>query len=341
MQALISSDFIIEPAFADENNIHKSVNDIIKINKMVNNDYKVDIVTQDELISKLSDAGLYPCERVFRENIAKYNLEDEVSSHDIVTMIHNIVQRSEELSSYTDIFEVESDELNISPDKKSIFSRCNVDDLINDFMMISIINETYHHDVKFITGRGDVVTSYTIKSDKVVIYSDEQSEQLDVEHNFILTPSVDEFLISVGSAAIWSKASNSYILSLAIYTRVLELRTSSGETYDDDFTLDSFSIGDKFIDSLSSFQCGPSGRFGNVCFEAISRLIFGSPKDELNEFRTSSAKAAKQRKRGEDLAYRTHVTSSGEGIRLMVWYLASGEFELANVGNKFDLNIEA
>jgi len=341
MQAMISSDFLIEPAFANEKQLQKSVSDIVKINKMVNDDYQVDIVTQDDLIKKLSDAGLYPCERVFRENIAKYYFDEEVSSKDIVTMVHNIVQRSEELSLYTDLFEIEFDNVDIIPDKKEISSRCCIDSLVYDFMMISLINEIYKYNLSFIVGGNEQVTNFNLKSEKVVIYAEEQSEFIDYEKELVLTSSVDEFLINVGSEVIWNRASNDYILALAIYTRVLELRLSSGEIYDDEFTLDSFVIGDAFFDSLHTYQCGPSERFGNACFEAIARLIFGSPKEELNVFRASSEKGAKQRTRGDDLAYRTHVTKGGEGIRLMVWHLPTGEFELANVGNKFDLHIEA
>ncbi|MCC4818490.1 hypothetical protein BCU85_07670 [Vibrio lentus] len=339
MQAMISSEFLIEPAFSCKDFLQKSVRDIIKINKMVNNNYDVDIIVQDELISKLSDAGLYPSEKVFNENIIKHGLDDEISSKDIVTMIHNIVQRSDDLSSYTEVFEIEFENVNIIPDKNEITYKCCMDDLIYDFMMVILINEIYKFNLKIIFSLSNKIKDINLQTGKVIIYADEQSEIKGVDTSFALS-SVDELLLDFGSINIWAKTNNEYTLSLAIYTRVLELRKQSGITYDDDFNLDSFVIGDGFINSLYANQCGPNERFGSACFDAISRLISGSPKEALSVFRVSSEKNAAQRTRGLDLAFRTHVTKGSEGIRLMVWALPTGEYELANVGNKFELNIQ-
>lgn len=341
MQALISSEFLIEPAFADKNNLQKSVDDIIKINKMVNNDYHVDVVTQNELLDKLIQAKLYPSEGVFKQNLYKYDLEDEISSQDIVTMIHNIMQRSVDLSSYTDIFEIEYGNVDVTPRKESILSRCCIDSLIYDFLMASIINSSRNQNLNLIFGRDNQVNSYNLKTDEVVLYCADQTESLhNVDNKLATTKSVDDFLLFIGADVIWNGVNNMYSLSLAIYTKVLELRRDSGKTYDNEFTLDCFNIGDGFMDSLIACQCIPNSRFGSTCFEAIARLIEGNPKESLNEFRVDSGKNAKQRTRGNDLAFRTHVTKGNEGIRLMVWRLPTGIYELANVGNKFDLDIQ-
>jgi len=314
MQAVISSEFIIEPAFADEINLAKSVDDLIKINKIVNNDYQIDIIRQDDLLDTLIGAELYPSEGVFRKNIAKYDLEDEISSQDIVTMIHSIIQRSQELSSYSDIFDLEYDSVNVTPGKNTIFSRFCVDSLIYDLMMTSVINNSNNTNLNFITGNNNDVTEYNLQSDEVVIYSQDQTEIIKLNHNITLTKCVDDFLLGIGATNIWNNVSNNYTLALAIYTRVLELRVSSGKDFCDEFTLDCFIIGDSFYDSILEYQCGPDNRFGSSCFEAISRLIFESPKYALNPFRIKRGKAEKQRKRGNDLAFRTHVTKGGEAI---------------------------
>lgn len=78
-----------------------------------------------------------------------------------------------------------------------------------------------------------------------------------------------------------------------------------------------------------------------IIIESCARIILGIPKNSLNEFRVDSKSTSAQRKRNDDgaLAFRTHLTKKGAGLRLMFWKLPSGVIEFANIGDKDELEI--
>jgi len=97
-----------------------------------------------------------------------------------------------------------------------------------------------------------------------------------------------------------------------------------------------FNIGPNFLDSTKKW--GDPYLFNII--ESCARIILGIPKYALNEFRTSSKSTSKQRTRDDGaLAYRTHLTKKGVGLRLMVWQLPNGSYEFANIGAKGELEI--
>ncbi|QAZ66814.1 hypothetical protein C3Y92_05980 [Solidesulfovibrio carbinolicus] len=102
-----------------------------------------------------------------------------------------------------------------------------------------------------------------------------------------------------------------------------------------------FEIGSGFVHSLHTWGANSRHDYAMVIIESCARIVLGMPKNSINEFRESAKATAKQRIRVDDgaLAFRTHLTKKGVGLRLMFWRLAGGTIEFANIGAKGDLEI--
>jgi len=330
----------VEPAFADGDSLQEAVDELVSIRKLLNPDYKFKVLTPDDVFSKFFDIDFYPSEKALRENIVKHSLDGDVSANDLSIIIHDIIQRSTEISDYLESVDsnFDADVVFIRPNKDSIVTRFCVDDVVFDLGSVGVINEFSDNNIKSVFSNLAKSLEIDLTIEAIVDLSGAMKE---FNSSQVLVTSFDDVLLSVGSSFLWRKSDNSHVLSLAIYTRVLEIWRESDCERPDSFSLESFSIGSGFMTSLECFQCGPGGRFGGTLFDVVTRLVAGEPKSGVDEFRTTTNKTSAQRCRGDYLAYRTHVTKGSEGIRLMIWKSKQGEVELANVGNKFDLNIES
>jgi hypothetical protein len=100
-----------------------------------------------------------------------------------------------------------------------------------------------------------------------------------------------------------------------------------------------YEIGARFLQSAEKWECGQQGRHNFTLIESCARIVLGVPKHEIGEFRDNFTGEQKVRSDGA-LAYRTHVTKRGAGLRLMFWRRPGGPIEFANVGDKDELVIE-
>lgn len=102
-----------------------------------------------------------------------------------------------------------------------------------------------------------------------------------------------------------------------------------------------FEIGSGFVQSLHTWGANSRHDYAMITIESCARIVLGMPKNNIDEFRESAKATAKQRIRTEDgaLAFRTHLTKKGVGLRLMFWRQKDGTIEFANIGAKGELEI--
>jgi len=99
-----------------------------------------------------------------------------------------------------------------------------------------------------------------------------------------------------------------------------------------------YSIGARFLQTAQRWECGQDGHHAFTLMESCARIVLGIPKHEVKPFRDGASGRQKSRDDGA-LAWRTHLTKRGAGLRLMIWQLPDGTIEFANVGNKDELVI--
>jgi hypothetical protein len=95
-----------------------------------------------------------------------------------------------------------------------------------------------------------------------------------------------------------------------------------------------FAIGQDFVKSLAQAQAGPRQAKSRVVFDACCGVILR----ESNRRLTPMGRPQFIRSQDGATAWRTHITSRHEALRLMVWN-SQGCLELANIGNKHELYI--
>lgn len=137
--------------------------------------------------------------------------------------------------------------------------------------------------------------------------------------------------------SIWDGASSKVAVQLSIEVCIKNL-ISSGVSGDRKIE---FEIGSGFVQSLHAWGADSRHDYAMVTIESCARIVLGIPKHYINEFRESADANAKQRRRKEDsaLAFRTHLTKKGVGLRLMFWQRTDGTIEFANIGGKGELQI--
>ena len=135
---------------------------------------------------------------------------------------------------------------------------------------------------------------------------------------------------------IWDRASSEETVRLCIDACVKNL-ISSGAVDD---AISDFVIGKCFVASLRAWGADSRRDYAMVTVESCARIVLGIPKNPVNEFIESADRTAKQRSRDDGaLAFRTHLTKKGVGLRLMFWKRSDGAIEFANIGGKDELEI--
>lgn len=146
----------------------------------------------------------------------------------------------------------------------------------------------------------------------------------------------EQLIKSLDLWTIWDGASDEEAVRLCIESCVNNL-VSSGVSDD---AICNFVIGSDFVSSLHKWNAASRHDYAMVTIESCVRIVLGIPKNPINEFRESAEGTAKQRNRDDGaLAFRTHLTKKGVGLRLMFWRHTDGTIEFANIGGKDELEI--
>ncbi|EIE5865992.1 hypothetical protein LDV98_002595 [Vibrio alginolyticus] len=290
-----------------------------------------------DTIEILSDNNLYPIYKTFSNYLSQYDLDEEISPQDLVTLFHDIMSYCDDLDESNEVYEFEIE--NGFP-----FPTISTTPICNKFTNNSIAFCGYLEMVKnkpFLPLLDNNITSNTYSpliSKASVLDGDEVVELLNFQPNVALYTSCTDLMNNYSPSDLWKRSTTDFSYKLAIFYKCKEISRNVQKASPVNLCLDSFEIGSHFIASLESHQCSGSGKFAMTLLDSIARLLLGEPKNEVKVFATSAG-GSTPRTKGTDIAYRLHVTKSGEGLRLMFWKKICGTIELANVANKSDIVI--
>lgn len=134
----------------------------------------------------------------------------------------------------------------------------------------------------------------------------------------------------------WNGASTDESIESAI-KRCMQNLVSTGTPETD---AKSFVLGGCFRDSVKKWGAAERRDYAMVIIESCARIALNVPKNAIKEFRVNANMTSDQRSRKDgSLAYRTHLTKKGVGLRLMFWRRPDGTVEFANIGSKDELEI--
>lgn len=146
----------------------------------------------------------------------------------------------------------------------------------------------------------------------------------------------EQLITSLDLGVVWDRASSDQTVRLSVEACVKSIISSRRETDG----VSNFTIGGYFVESLHTWGAASRHDYAIVTIESCARIVLGIPKNPINEFRETAEGNANQRIRKDGaLAFRTHLTKKGVGLRLMFWRHTDGTIEFANIGGKGKLEI--
>ncbi|MFH1953126.1 MAG: hypothetical protein ABIL06_16100 [Pseudomonadota bacterium] len=144
----------------------------------------------------------------------------------------------------------------------------------------------------------------------------------------------DGLLESVEPLSLWPATNDSDAACNAIdccITRLVAAGTSEKNKIP-------YSVGANFLATAQNWECGHEGSHAFTLIESCARIVLNIPKHEVKPFYDRASRRHRDRGDGA-LAFRTHLTKRGAGLRLMLWKMSSGTIEFANVSDKDELII--
>jgi len=98
-------------------------------------------------------------------------------------------------------------------------------------------------------------------------------------------------------------------------------------------------LGASFMDSIRVWNFDNVDKQVELLVDASSRILLGTPKQEVKEFRENETSKVQKKRDDGALAWRTHLSKSGVAYRLLFWTQKDGTIEFANVANKAECRI--
>lgn len=125
-------------------------------------------------------------------------------------------------------------------------------------------------------------------------------------------------------------------MMLAVAARANHFRIANGQA-PKRWTSEDFAFGNDFISSLKKHGGIGAGEASANVYDKCAKILAEVTMPNCNPFMTAAGGSLQRTRKSDGAsAFRCHVTSRHEGLRLMFWKLKSGSIEFANIGPKFE-----
>lgn len=335
MQPVVTCEFLLSPAYCDPCLINDLVLDLMQVHADVTQSDSPPLL-EDDAYNKLVASGRFPTEKVFAKNI----IEDGISvysAQDITTIVNKILSTTQSLEDKEYCWITEWEDLSFHPEFKikEIPGRdSEISELLCNLAIFNITQGTeacalHHHKLDtLITELNGVLLE---------AYPAQLKLPLPINLNVQVHPRYDSYLSHVDQSHFFSENMSLHDLKLGVYSGALRIIREGGRCFSSiDWT--DFSFGDGFLDSLSKVQANFDQKYFDTVIDCLTHIVANVPKNQLTPF-CIKAGSDEQIKRGNNLAFRSHITKGGAALRLMHWKTKNNRIIFANVGVKGELII--
>jgi hypothetical protein len=295
------------------------------------------LIKPHDIEGDLISSGAFPDFQIVKETLETYGLSNVFTTKDVLVSLLTIMERA---SSIIDIFGIDVSQSTVAGmHLVSIFDRfpLNVRAMsINALASVCLLKS-----LGKITDDGFAISGHPLLGRQTLVFAGRVQEittsgkfnvviPISVTGDIRLLDSPRDVLDFGEAIGLWRSAQNAADIHVALESRVRELMSSDARLQR---TVERFSLGSEFVQSLKDSQAFGSGAFASTVMDVCARIIAASPKYEVNDFGQRSTDGAQGK--------RTHATKHRPALRLLFWVLTDGQVEFANVGQKNDLEIEA
>jgi len=331
MQIVVSSDFLVSPAFCLHSMLENRINDLIAIKREMDNG-GTRVVIETDALTKLTNLHYYPCPPIFKKNIPP-ELAEFFSPKDIAKIVHGIASMTVDQECLLPESVAYWNTKTINP----ILAGCcherseAISQLIEDVFLANYIHERslslLHHPLEEQINSVDFTGELTHSIPEI-----EPPPPLTLHNLVSVFASYTEFLSKFNASDAYRKAGTQLQMIDAFTLGAASIAKQNGKN-----GLRSCTYGDHFFASLEEHQCGPNQRSSNTAFEVICHVLAGVEKYAHKPMYSDLDKKEQLVRDGKQ-AWRTHITKGNPALRLMYWTECS-KVIFANVGNKNALEI--
>ena len=297
------------------------------------------ILTSDETGAELVRTNFYPYHDRMETLLNSVGLGTIYSANDVRVIVQEVIGRSESLEEYVGVnFALYGDGVTTSPDCTKCYT---------DGSLLELFLQVLGTVSAGLAANANIRDSLRVccpaaNSLKYLQFSgllEETEPDLgfrgNVEADIVLVNDDVAFLQSLDGLSLWRRAVTPEEIGFSLFVGAIGKKIIRGEFRDrTDFPI--FNIGSAFVDSLVANQAMGTGRFSRATFETALSVICENTGVSMWKSERSGKKQIVRRDGA--LAWRCHVSSRHEALRLMYWK-KDGMVEFANVGNKSELTI--
>lgn len=338
MTAVIKFEYLIAPLICAEVNADEHVNGMRLLKEMVASS-NIDVKCEELIVNNMIEAGYFPCARILSETFPGGD-ECVHGAQDVAKLINNIIDEIGECSVDITSHEIEWEQFSVDPLIRSVSEDRNnyVSSFLKNILSRKeLLNESFS---MFYTQKDKKINqsqSFALSGTVVDMFPAENTTfPLEFKDEIIAYGGLLDFIGSVNGFSMYVGSDNSSSLKCAFYCGCVNFLKQHFAT--ENIEWDDFKIGDDFYNSLVRNQAAQGQEFSSVVYETVIQVLCRHPKNEVSPFRISSDSKI-QRTMGELKAFRTHITSSHQALRLMFWVDSNRVITLANIGPKFEETI--
>lgn len=338
MTAVIKFEYLISPLICTGGQVDEHVNGMRLLKELVSSS-DIDVKCEDSILSNMQEAGYYPCAKILSR--AFPGGEDCVhSAQDVSKIINNIISNFEECSPEVTSHEIEWNSFTVVPPIETISDerKNNVEIFLRNilsrkFLLSEEFSFFYSQRNKPILQSQKFSLSGTISD---IYPAGSIAMPVELSNEITAHGNLNDFINNIDGYSLYKVASDISSLKCALFFGCVNFLNNNYAS--EKFEWDDFKIGADFLDSLLRHQGAIEQEFSSVVYETIVQVLCRHPKNEVTPFRVSS-KSTEQRTHGDLRAFRTHITSRHQALRLMFWVDSNQIITLANIGPKFEESI--
>ena len=324
--------------FQDADEVERRIVMFTMARRLIATSGVVSILTSEQTNTALYRANYYPYNDRLSMLLSHFGLDSIYSANDVRVIIQDVIERSTSLEKYIGVDVALYDDPTIVPACTEFYSD---DKLLTMFgEIIGIVAAG----MKLNANLADVIricAPAASAHDCIKFSGALEVSEPDLgfcgalSMSVFLTDRYNVFIRSLDGRVLWSNAVKVEDFVFALFVGAVQRKVEAGTITElSDVAL--FAVGSGFSDSLVRNQASGAGRYSLATYERTVSIICGRRGGAMWH---GDPVRRKQRVRGDGaIAWRAHVTSRHEALRLMYWTV-EGRIEFANVGKKSELTI--
>ena len=286
----------------------------------------VTILTSNETDAELVKNNYYPFHGRLKDLLHRLGLGSIYSANDVRVVVQEVIERSESLEEYLGVaFALYEDGAMTSPD----CTQCYADGVLLGIFLQVLgtisagieANSSVRNTLRLSCPASSMWVRLQF-SGRLLATDPDLGLQEEVSEEIVLSKDYETFVASLDGFTLWRRAENTEELAFSLFVGAMERGAVAG-IFRGHSDVPVFQIGSGSTQtvaaSLANHQAMGMGRFSRATYGRALSVICGNAGRAMGR---GGPQVGKQIQRSDGaLAWRSHVTSSHEALRLMYWEL--------------------